>query len=339
MAVAVIQVVYRLLKIAFAAAIVVVLLATGTLTYFAMTPIAVPPSAREFIVKKGRPLKGVARDLVTAGVLNEPWRFEWLTRLLGRATTLKAGNYELPKDLTPYGLVEMIGSGQVSLTPITFIEGWTFSQMRHTLDANSTIAHDTQGMTDQEILRRIGASETHPEGLFFPDSYFFSAGTSDLRVLERAYQTMHRRLDALWQTRRPDLPYGSPYEALIMASIVEKETGLESERSMIAAVFVNRLNRHMKLQTDPTVIYGLGEHFDGNLRKQDLETDTPYNTYIRIGLPPTPVAMPGQASLESALHPADISAIYFVARGDGSSQFSTNLEDHNRAVLKYQLKR
>jgi UPF0755 protein len=335
---AVIQVVYRLLKIALAAAIAVVLLAAGAFAYFAMTPIAVPPSAREFIVKKGRPLKGVARDLVAAGVLDEPWRFEWLTRLLGRATALKAGNYELPKDLTPYGLVEMIGSGQVSLTPITFIEGWTFSQMRQTLDANSAIAHDTRGMTDQEILRRIGATEMHPEGLFFPDSYFFSAGTSDIRVLERAYQTMHRRLDTLWQTRRSDLPYSSPYEALIMASIVEKETGLESERSMIAAVFINRLNRHMKLQTDPTVIYGLGEQFDGNLRKRDLETDTPYNTYTRTGLPPTPIAMPGQASLESALRPADVSAIYFVARGDGSSQFSNNLEDHNRAVQKYQLK-
>jgi len=337
-AVAVIQVMYRLLKIALVAALVGVLLAVGALAYFAMTPIAVPPSAREFIVKKGRPLKGVARDLVTAGVLNEPWRFEWMTRLLGRATELKAGNYELPKDLTPYGLAEMIGSGQVSLTPITFIEGWTFSQMRQTLDANPAIAHDTQGMSDQEILRRIGATEAHPEGLFFPDSYFFSAGTSDLRVLERAYQTMHRRLDTLWQTRRQDLPYGSPYEALIMASIVEKETGLESERSMIAAVFVNRLNRHMKLQTDPTVIYGMGEQFDGNLRKRDLETDTPYNTYTRMGLPPTPIAMPGQASLESALRPAEVSVIYFVARGDGSSQFSANLEDHNRAVQKYQLK-
>jgi len=336
---AVIQVVYRFLKIALTLGMTAVLLAAAGLAYFAMTPVPVPASAREFNVKKGRPLKGVSRDLVAAGVLSEPWRFEWMTRALGRATELKAGNYELPESLTPYGLAQMIANGQVTLSHITFIEGWTFSQMRQALNADPGVAHDTQGLLDQEVLRRIGATETHPEGLFFPDSYFFSAGTSDLRVLSRAYQTMHHRLDTLWQTRRAELPYASPYEALIMASIVEKETGQESERPMIAAVFVNRLNRNMKLQTDPTVIYGLGDKFDGNLRKRDLEKDTPYNTYTRTGLPPTPIALPGLASLEAALRPADASALYFVARGDGSSQFSTTLEDHNRAVQKFQLKR
>jgi len=332
------QVVYRLLRVAIATGIVGVVLGVGWLVYFALTPVEVPPTAREFIVKKGRPLKGVARDLVAAGVFAEPWAFEWMARLLGRATELKAGSYELPDRLTPYGLLEMIAAGHVTLTEITFIEGWTFGQMREALAAHPGIAHDTLGLSDQEVMRRIGATESHPEGLFFPDTYFFSAGASDTRILSRAYTTMHHRLETLWQARGGGLPYGSPYEMLIMASIVEKETGVDSERAMIAAVFLNRLKRQMKLQTDPTVIYGLGDKFDGNLRKRDLEADTPYNTYTRTGLPPTPIALPGHASLEAAVHPADSSALYFVARGDGSSQFSTTLEDHTRAVRKYQLK-
>jgi UPF0755 protein len=284
-------------------------------------------------------VRGIGRDLVAAGVLGEPWSFVWMARLLGQANAVKAGNYELPTRITPYRLLEMIARGEVSQAQITFIEGWTFAQMRAALAGHPSVTHDVGTLSDAEVLRAIGAREMHPEGLFFPDTYYFSPGTHELKILARAYHTLRARLDALWTTRAPGLPYRSPYEALIMASIVEKETGLESDRRMIAAVFVNRLKRNMRLQTDPTVIYGLGSGFDGNLRKIDLETDTPYNTYTRTGLPPTPIALPGQSALEAALQPARTPALYFVARGDGSSHFTDNLDDHNRAVRKYQLGR
>ena len=198
------------------------------------------------------------------------------------------------------------------------------------------IAHDTLSLTDAEILRRIGATETHAEGLFFPDTYYFSAGSSDLAVLKRAYQTMQQHLQELWLTRDTDLPLQTPYQALILASIVEKETGTASDRDKVAAVFINRLRKGMLLQTDPTVIYGMGDKFDGNIRKRDLLADTTYNTYTRAGLTPTPISLPGLASLQSTLHPAQINALYFVARGDGSSEFSSNLAAHNNAVNKYQ---
>jgi UPF0755 protein len=330
---------WRLLKLSLMVAVLAVATAGGWLAYFAVTPAEVPESSREFVVAKGRPLKGVARDLVRAGVLREPWSFEWIARLLGQATDLKAGSYELPQRITPYLLLEKIARGDVTQSSITLLEGWTFKQVRAALDIHSAVGHDTQAMTDAEILGRIGAKEQQAEGLFFPDTYYFRSGASDLAILTRAYRTMHTRLNALWENRAPELPYASPYEALIMASIVEKETGLEADRSLIAAVFVNRLKRGMRLQTDPSVIYGIGERFDGNLRRQDLETDTPYNTYTREGLPPTPIAISGQAALEAALRPAHSSALYFVARGDGSSHFSNTLEEHNRAVQKYQLKR
>ena len=327
-----------LVKVAF----VVLLLGTSAagawLLYFALTPVQVPAESRDLMVKHGRSIRGIGRDLVVAGVLREPWSFVWMARVLGRAHAVQAGNYELPEQITPYRLLEMIARGEVTQAQVTFIEGWTFAQMRTALAAHSAVRHDTTGMSDSEILQAIHAAEPHPEGLFFPDTYYFSPGTRDLKLLARAYHTMQGRLRMLWETRAPGLPYTSPYEALIMASIVEKETGLESERKMIAAVFVNRLKRNMRLQTDPTVIYGLGPAFDGNLRKIDLETDTPYNTYTRLGLPPTPIALPGQAALEAALRPAASPALYFVARGNGSSHFSDNLDDHNRAVRRYQLK-
>lgn len=209
-------------------------------------------------------------------------------------------------------------------------------QMRAVVDAEPALKHDTAGMSDADLMRKIGAPETNPEGLFFPDTYLFARGSSDVELYRHAYQAMQKRLNDAWMKRSLDLPYKTPYEALTMASIIEKETGQKLERPMIAAVFVNRLRKNMLLQTDPTVIYGLGAGFDGNLRKRDLQTDTPYNTYTRTGLPPTPIALPGMASLQAALNPAPSDALYFVARGDGSSQFSTNLTDHNRAVNKYQ---
>jgi UPF0755 protein len=307
------------------------------LVRFATTPLDVPASARDLQVKKGRTLKGLSMELAAAGVFAEPWSFLWLGRLLGRAGDIQAGYYALPSRLTPYRLLEMIANGEVTETQITFIEGWTFGQIRAALDAHPLVVHDTVGLSDLEILRRIEAVDSQPEGWFFPDTYRFHPGSSDLKILAQAHRTMQARLHELWETRASGLPYATPYQALIMASIVEKETGVESERAMIAAVFVNRLRRQMRLQTDPSVIYGLGARFDGNLRKRDLETDSPYNTYTRAGLPPTPIAMPGRNALEAALRPASSKALYFVARGDGSSQFSDNLVDHNRAVRKYQL--
>ncbi len=327
----------RLIKIVLVVAVLAVAGAAAWLARFATTPVDIPEPAREFVVKKGRSLKGLSRDLAEAGVFREPWSFFWMARFLRRAADIQAGHYRLPERATPYRLLEMIADGEVIETPITFIEGWTFAQVRAALTANPLIAHETAGLSDLEILRRIGAAESHPEGLFFPDTYFFTPGTSDLKILARAYTTMQAKLAALWQARDPQLPYRTPYDALIMASIVEKETGLESDRPMIAAVFVNRLKRQMRLQTDPTVIYGLGPAFDGNLRKRDLETDTPYNTYTRDGLPPTPIAMPGARALEAALKPPPSQALYFVSRGDGTSQFSNSLEQHNQAVRKYQL--
>jgi UPF0755 protein len=329
----------RLFKFALAGVLLGGLAAAAWLSHFALTPIDVPADARELTVKPGRSARAVGRDLVSAGVFKEPWSFVMMARLLRQDNAMKAGNYELPARITPYRLLEMIARGEVSQAQITFIEGWTFAQMRAALAQHPAVAHDAAALTDAQVLRAIGASETHPEGLFFPDTYYFSPGTHELKILARAYHTMRARLDALWATRAPGLPYASPYEALIMASIVEKETGLEAERKMIAAVFVNRLKRNMLLQTDPTVIYGLGAGFDGNLRKIDLETDSPYNTYMRTGLPPTPIALPGQSALDAALQPAPSPALYFVARGDGSSHFSDNLDEHNRAVRKYQLGR
>ena len=238
--------------------------------------------------------------------------------------------------ISPLELLEVITKGEVIQKQVSIIEGWTFKQLRAALNASLDITHDTLNLTDTEILQRIGAMESHPEGLFFPDTYKFAAGSSDLAILSSAYQAMQQRLQEIWATREPDLPLQTPYQALILASIVEKETGTADDRAMIAGVFMNRLRRGMLLQTDPTVIYGLGETFDGNLRKRDLLADTAYNTYIRAGLPPTPIALPGMAALQATLHPAQTDALYFVARGDGSSHFSSSLTEHNRAVNQYQ---
>jgi len=233
-------------------------------------------------------------------------------------------------------LLRKLTRGDVTQAEIAFIEGWTFRQIRERLDAHPDVRHDTKGLSDAEVMRLIGAAQGVAEGLFFPDTYLFSKQGRDIEVLRRAYRSMQRHLAREWESRAAGLPYADAYQALIMASIVEKETGRDQDRPLVAAVFVNRLRQGMLLQTDPTVIYGIGEKFDGNLRKRDLLTDTPYNTYTRSGLPPTPIAMPGLASLLAALHPAASQAVYFVARGDGSSQFSRTLDEHNQAVNRYQ---
>lgn len=314
-------------------------LAGGWLVYFAAQPLILPATPYEFELRQGSTLKAVARQLAEAGVLREPWSFIALGRLLGKQSEIKAGNYELEGGLTPLSLLGKITRGDVTQQEVTFIEGWTFRQMRAALDAQDDLQHDTKGMSEEAILQAVGAEGEKAEGLFLPDTYFFNKGGSDLAVLKRARAAMEKRLAHAWENRDPSVPYANPYQALIMASIVEKETGQAAERPLIAGVFINRLRIGMRLQTDPTVIYGLGERYDGNIHKVDLLTDTPYNTYTRAGLPPTPIAMPGKEAIDAALHPQETKALYFVAKGGGAHQFSATLAEHNAAVARYQLRK
>jgi len=276
------------------------------------------------------------RQIARAGVPVNPLLLSVLARLTGKSAKLKAGHYELKPGTSPLALIDQLVRGEFAQESLVIIEGWTFRQMRQAIAAHPALKHDTLALSDAELLAKITSDYKQPEGLFFPDTYLFAKGASDLQVYRQAHALLEKRLEEAWARRDPSLPYKSPYEALIMASIIEKETGLKSERNMIAAVFVNRLKRGMLLQTDPTVIYGMGDKFQGNIRKRDLETDTPYNTYTRRGLPPTPIALPGAESLAAALNPADSDVLYFVSKGNGSSHFSNSLSEHNRAVDKYQ---
>jgi UPF0755 protein len=324
------------MKKIFKLTILLALIVSMGLGYYAYRPLTLPATPFEFALKQGSSLKSMARELQQAGLIEQDWPFVWMARFQGKSGQIKAGNYLLDKPVSRMKLLQIITKGEVSQTHMSVIEGWTFKQLREALNANHDIRHDTANLPDVEILQRIGAKEDYPEGLFFPDTYYFAAGSSDLQIYKRAYQTMQQHLQAAWLSRATDLPLQTPYQALILASIVEKETGSPGDRTMIAGVFVNRLRKGMLLQTDPTVIYGMGDKFDGNLRKRDLLKDSAYNTYKRAGLTPTPIALPGVASLQAALHPAQTDALYFVARGDGSSQFSSSLAKHNRAVNQYQ---
>lgn len=309
------------------------------LAYFALTPVEVPAQARHFNVEHGSSLRGVSEQFQNAGLISDRWSFLVLARLLGNAGDIKAGSYSVGVRISPHGLLDKIVSGDFAQSELRFIEGWTFRQIRSVLDQHQAVKHDSTGLSDVQVLERLEAEEKNPEGLFFPDTYYFAAGTSDLIILRQAYLRMRTKLDGLWEQRAKGLPVANAYQALILASIVEKETGRADERDMVAAVFVNRLKRGMRLQTDPSVIYGLGTSFDGNLRRRDLETDQSYNTYTRYGLPPTPIAMPGEASIQATLNPANSPVLYFVARGDGTHEFSSTLVEHNRAVNKYQRSR
>ena len=311
-------------------------LLAAAMGYYATRPLTLPALPYEFSLNQGLGLKAVARQMQQAGVLSSDWGFVWMARMLGKSTRIKAGNYELEAAISPLELLDMITQGRGVQSEFEIIEGSTFNQLRSSLNSNSAIRHDTVALSEAEILQRLGATAEQAEGLFFPDTYYFANGASDLSILQRAYQTMQKHLTEAWATRAPNLPLDSPYQALTLASIVEKETGQARDRSMIAGVFINRLRHGMLMQTDPTVIYGMGAQFDGNLHKRDLQADTPYNTYTRKGLPPTPIALPGWAALQATLHPATTDALYFVSRGDGSSQFSATLEQHNRAVNRYQ---
>lgn len=290
----------------------------------------------QFSLKHGSSLRGATHQMQAAGVIDSPRQFELLARIYGESSRIQAGNYEIGGAITPVALLRKLTSGDRTQDQITFVEGWTLAQVRAALDSHAAIRHDTQGAVESDIVKRLGIPYASAEGLFFPDTYYFTNGTSDAAILQRAYRAMQAQLDSLWNTRASGLPLQNPYQALILASIIEKETGQPGERAMIAAVFVNRLKLGMRLQTDPTVIYGLGERFDGDLRKRDLLADGLYNTYTREGLPPTPIAMPGADSLTAALNPAPGKALYFVARGDGTSHFSNTLAEHERAVTKYQ---
>jgi UPF0755 protein len=305
---------------------------------FVEAPWALPEEGWVYEVPPGTTVRGIAADLQRQGIVDEPRYLRWYARLSGYANRLKAGEYVFPGTVTPEQFLEKISSGKVVQYSLQILEGWTFRQMLRTVHAHEKITHTLVGLSDFEIMAKLDAAEPHPEGLFYPDTYLFPKGTTDLEFLRRAYRALKERLDPAWQGRAAGLPYKSPYEALIMASIVEKETGVPYERPAIAGVFVRRLQKGMRLQTDPTVIYGLGDYYDGNIRRVDLETVTPYNTYKIRGLPPTPIALPSGDAINAALHPEPGKALYFVARGDGAHEFSDTLEQHSRAVLKYQVK-
>jgi UPF0755 protein len=328
-----------LLKRLFGFIFLTAIIALGAAGYYVTKPLAIATLPIDFSLQPGSSLTSASRQLKQANVIEDDQIFILLGRVMGVASKIKHGSYQLSQPLSMYRLLEVITKGRVAQSDLTIIEGWTFKQFRVALNANPKIRHDSLDLSDAEIMQRIGATEKYPEGFFFPDTYNFPIGSSDLDLLKRAYQTMHKQLQANWLNRDKDLPLASPYEALILASIVEKETGKAKDRTMIASVFVNRLRKGMMLQTDPTVIYGIGDKYDGNIRKRDLLKDTAYNTYTRYGLTPTPIALPGKDSLYAALHPATSSALYFVARGDGSSQFSSTLIEHNQAVNKFQLKK
>lgn len=306
------------------------------LGWFAYKPLAIPNPPLQINITPGTSLKALSAQFRKAGVLEDETRFRILGRVMSYDSRIQAGTYTLDKPLSPMDLYGKMVRGEVSQAAVLLVEGWNIREVRQELARNSHLEHRLTDMTDADLLAAMGAQESHPEGLFFPDTYFFSPGSPDVDVLRRAYQLQQQKLQAAWENRPPDLPYKTPYEALIMASIIEKETGAPEERPLIAAVFINRLKIGMRLQTDPTVIYGLGAKFDGNLRKADLLRDTPYNTYTRGGLPPTPIAMPGEEAIRAALNPASSKALYFVARGDGTHYFSATLDEHNRAVNQYQ---
>ncbi len=326
------------IKKIFSALILISLFAGAAFVYWANRPVLETGQALDFTIKSGSSVRSFARQIREDGIPMNSALFEILARLSGKSNKMKAGTFELQVGESPLNVLNKIVRGEFSQDSLVIIEGWNFKQMRNVIDAHPALKHDTAGMSEKELMLKINSTYTLPEGLFFPDTYIFAKGSSDLQIYQQAHQSMLQHLDQVWKGKNASLPYKNAYEALIMASIIEKETGHTSERSMIAAVFINRLRLGMLLQTDPTIIYGMGEEFKGNIRKRDLLADNPYNTYTHAGLPPTPIAMPGNASLFAAMNPATSSALYFVARGDGTSKFSENLPEHNSAVNQYQRK-
>ncbi|NDP62240.1 endolytic transglycosylase MltG [Polaromonas sp.] len=300
-------------------------------------PLRLQPGSQvvDLEIEHGTTANGVADVVVASGADVPVLLLQAWFRFSGQARLIKAGSYEIVPGTSPRRLLSMLVRGEETLKNVTLVEGWTFSQVLQALQKAEQLTPDTLALSPEMIMEKLGKPGVHPEGRFFPDTYTYAKGSSDLAVLKRAARAMDRRLEAAWSLRSPETPLKSPDEALILASIVEKETGKPLDRGQIGGVFTNRLRIGMPLQTDPSVIYGMGARFDGNLRKRDLQQDTPYNTYTRTGLPPTPIAMPGKAALLAAVQPAPTKALYFVSRGDGTSEFSENLDGHNRAVNKY----
>lgn len=308
------------------------------LQHWLNAPLELPDEGVTYQLESGRVLGHMAHDLAKEGFLQHP-RLLILYARFSNATKVHAGEYFLPNGITPQQLLEKLRKGDVVLYQVTLVEGWTYQQALAALHARETINPLLRDKTFAQQLEFLELPITHPEGWFFPETYRYARGTSDVEILRRAYMQMQQLLQQYWENRAEDLPYKDAYEALIMASIVERETGAEWERDQIAGVFVRRLQRGMRLQTDPTVIYGMGSAYQGKITRKDLQQATPYNTYVIHGLPPTPIALPGSAAIEAALNPAEGSSLYFVAKGDGTTHFSATLDEHNRAVRRYQLKR
>jgi UPF0755 protein len=317
-------------------AVFAALAAGGFAFWWLHQPLRLAAPSLDVSIEPGTLPRGVAQAVVDAGVDASPDLLYWWFRLSGQARAIKAGSYELETGITPRRLLSKLARGEESLRAVTLVEGWTFRQLRAALAKEDSLKGDTGSLDDAAVMTLLGRPGVHPEGRFFPDTYTYAKGSSDVKVLRRALAAMDKRLATAWAQRNPQAAVKTADQALILASIVEKETGRGADRPLISAVFNNRLRVGMPLQTDPTVIYGMGSAFNGNLRKSDLQADTPWNTYTRPGLPPTPIAMPGKAALLAAVQPAPGKALYFVARGDGSSHFSETLDEHNRAVNKYQ---
>ena len=326
----------KLWRVALAAGVLGAGAAAAAGAWWLNKPLELAADSVELSIDNGATPRDIAQAWVQAGVQESPLLlYEWF-RWSGEARKIRAGSYEIGRGATPVSLLKKMVRGDSTLATVRLLEGWTFRQFRAELAKAEALKPTTANMTDAEVMAALGAPGSLPEGRFYPDTYAYSKGSADLAVLKRAYHAMTTRLEVAWAERASDSPLRNPEDALKLASIVEKETGAAADRGRVAGVFANRLRIGMPLQTDPTVIYGLGVSFDGNLRKRDLQTDTPYNTYTRGGLPPTPIAMPGKASLLAAVRPDPTKALYFVARGDGSSEFSETLTEHNRAVNKYQ---
>ncbi|MCW8881206.1 MAG: endolytic transglycosylase MltG [Sedimenticola sp.] len=310
-----------------------------TLNDFSEMPLALPETGLIYELPAGSSLSAVAKDLEKQGYIKSALYFQLIARWDGQAGKIKAGEYQLDPGLTPRSLIDLFVAGKVKSHALTIVEGWTFRELLVAIKGHKSLKQTLEGLNDQEIMARLGYPETDPEGRFLPDTYHFPKGTTDIDFLKRAYNAMEQYLNNEWAKRETGLPLKTPYDALILASIVEKETGQETERPEIAGVFIRRLKKGMLLQTDPTVIYGMGERYKGNIRRRDLREDTPYNTYVHKGLTPTPISLPGAHAIHSVLHPGKGNSLYFVAKGDGYHQFSATLTEHNSAVKKYQLKR
>ena len=311
-------------------------LAAGGAWWWLNQPLGLTAPNLELEIEPGTTPRGVAQNVVKAGVQTDARLLYAWFRLSGKDRAIKAGNYELSTGLTPYELLQKLARGEESLRALTIVEGWNWRQVRAALAREEFLKQDSTGLSDEAVMTALGRVGVMPEGRFFPDTYTYAKGSSDMAVLRRAMHSMDRRLADAWAMRAANTPLKSADEALTLASIVEKETGRAADRAQIAGVFANRLRIGMRLQTDPTVIYGVGASCDGNLRTRDLQTDTPWNTYTRAGLPITPIAMPGKAALMAAVQPDQTKALYFVAKGDGTSHFSASLDEHNRAVNRYQ---